>query len=216
MSAQSGQRRVLGGQLIQHLPNKSQQQLFAMRLSRVDPEVVAARIKRKKEKEKRKLEAEKLKEKSEEKDSSSSPAATAEETMEEDVLESESEDEDLDEEMLRPLPTFEICKHWRNTVTSPKHVPCSVMGEWGCLYLLHELKKNLATQDKTRITKSIDNYFHHSKRAKGVSMSFYQQQEHTLYIALKDALTLICPGIAASVLPLLPSEIRGVQFLKNC
>ena len=150
-----------------------------MRLSRIDPEVVAARIKRKKEKEKRKLEAEKLKEKSEDKESpkdssSSAPAATVEETEEDEVVESESEDEDLDEEMLKPLPTFEVCKHWRSTITSPKHVPCSVMGEWGCLYLLHELKKNLATHDKTRITKAIDNYFHHSKRAKGVSIPFYQ------------------------------------------
>ena len=146
VTAQSGQRRVLGGQLIQNLPDKSQQQLFAMRLSRVDPEVVAARIKRKKEKEKPKLEAEKLKEKSEEKDApkdssgegSSGPAATGvEETEEHEVVESESEDEDLDEEMLQPLPTFEVCKLWRNTVTSPKHVPCSVMGEWGCLSLLY-------------------------------------------------------------------------------
>ena len=50
VTAQSGQRRVLGGQLIQNIPDKSQQQLFAMRLSRVDPEVVATRIKRRKEK----------------------------------------------------------------------------------------------------------------------------------------------------------------------
>ena len=130
--------------------------------------------------------------------------------------ESESEEEEMDEEMLTPLATFEVCKHWRNTVTAPKYVPCSIMGEWGCLYLLYELKKNLATQDKTRITKSIDNFFHHSKRPKGVSIPFYQQQEHTLYIALKDALTLICPAIAEATLPLLPSEVRGVLFLKNC
>ena len=152
VTAQSGQRRVLRGQLIQNLPDKSQRQLFAMRLSRVDPEVVAARIKRKKGKEKRRLEAEKSKEKegkeTSPKDSAqSAPAATAEDDEEDEAVESESDDEELDEEMLRPLPPFEVCKHWRNTVTAPKHVPCSVMGEWGCLYLLHELKKNLATQD---------------------------------------------------------------------
>ena len=51
VTAQSSQRRVLGGQMIQHLPDRSQQQLFAMRLTRVDPEVVAMRIKKNKEKE---------------------------------------------------------------------------------------------------------------------------------------------------------------------
>ena len=104
--------------------------------------------KRKNEKDKRRLETEKAKERAVEKDAqkescSAGPATTEQE--EEEVDESESEDEELDQEMPQPLPTFEICKHWRNAVTSPKHVPCSVMGEWGCLYLLHELKKNLAT-----------------------------------------------------------------------
>ena len=33
---------------------------------------------------------------------------------------------------------------------------------------------------------------------------------------LKDTFILICPSIAESSLPLLPSEVRGVLFLKNC
>ena len=49
-----------------------------------------------------------------------------------------------------------------------------------------------------------------------MTILFYIQQEHTLYIALKDALILLCPRIADSQLPLLPSEVRGVLFLKNC
>ena len=49
------------------------------------------------------------------------------------------------------------------------------------LCLLYELKKNVAAQDK---------YFHHSKTAKGVTISFNQQQEFTLYTQLHDVLIL--------------------------
>ena len=49
-TAQGGQRRVLGGQLIQIPPDKSQYQLFAMRLPRIDPEMVANRIEQKQKK----------------------------------------------------------------------------------------------------------------------------------------------------------------------
>ena len=130
-------------------------------------------------KKKLKLDSEKAKHEKESKASQDGGEVSAEGVSKNDVApeeddddeESESDDE-LDEETLKPLPTFEVPKHWRNTVTAPKRAPCSVMGERGCLYLLFELKRNLATQDKTRITKSIDNYFHHSKRAEGVTIPF--------------------------------------------
>ena len=77
------------------------------------------------------------------------------------------------------------------------------------------MKHTLANQDKTKISKAIDTYFYHTRRQKRPTVSIYKEREHNHYAAFKEALNLICPGKDFEADPLLPEEVRRVQFLKK-